>query len=414
MNGFATRAVHASGKGWEEGCHHPLRPPVHDSVAFAFESASGIAAAFSGSKPAHSYSRITNPTVADFESRVQSLSGGRGVVALASGMAAITTTIMALAGAGSNIVASRFLFGNTISLLTHTLAPWGLKTRFVDISDLDAVARAIDENTRAIFCESITNPQLEVADIRGLATLARERGVPLVLDNTAPTFYLCPAGELGADIEIISSTKYISGGGSSVGGLIIDHGSFPWNRTPRLEQAANSLGPFAFLAALRRETARNLGACLAPHNAYLQTLGLETLALRVEQSCNNAMALARYLRQNLWVSSVNYPGLPDHPHHHLAREQFGGRYGGVLTFELTDKEHCFACQDRLRLIQRATNINDNKTLAIHPASTILHEFSQKDRKRMGVSEKMLRISTGIEDVRDLEQDLEQAIQAGQE
>lgn len=409
MSGFSTRAVHGPVGGPAGDPHGSLRPPVYDTVSFAFASAEDIAAAFAGRKAAHSYSRITNPTVAEFEARVQTLAGGRGVIALASGMAAITTAIMALAGAGTNIVAARSLFGNTTSLLAHTLAPWGLETRFVEMSDPEAVAAAIDDRTRAVFCESITNPQLEVTDIAALAALTRERGVPLLVDNTATTFYLCRAGELGADIEIISGTKYLAGGGSSVSGLIIDHGSFPWARSPKLAEFAKGFGPFAFMVALRREIYRNIGACLAPHNAYLQTLGLETLALRVEKSCRNALELARFLQSQPAVRAINYPGLAEHPCHLLAERQFAGRYGGILTFELEDRESCFACLNRLRLIKRATNINDNKTLAIHPASTIFTEFSLAERQAMGVGEGMIRISTGIEDLADLQEDLAQAI-----
>lgn len=426
MSGFATRAVHGptiaapggapgGAPGAKPGAdpsgdpHGSLRPPVYDTVAFAFASAEDIAAAFAGRKAAHAYSRITNPTVTELERRVQALAGGQGVMALASGMAAISTTIMALAEAGTNIVAARSLFGNTTSLLAHTLAPWGLEARFVDMNDQEAVTAAIDNHTRAVFCESITNPQLEVADIPALAALTRKRGVPLIIDNTAPTFYLCRAGELGADIEIISSTKYISGGGSTVGGLIIDHGTFPWARAPRMAKFAESFGPFAFLAALRREISRNIGACLAPHNAYLQTLGLETLALRVEKSCQNALDLAHYLRHQPKVAEVNYPGLTDNPFHLLADRQFSGRYGGILTFDLGERARCFACLNKLRLIKRATNINDNKTLAIHPASTIFAEFTRPELEVMGVGEGMIRISTGIEDPADLQQDLAQAI-----
>ncbi|MDF1615087.1 O-acetylhomoserine aminocarboxypropyltransferase/cysteine synthase family protein [Desulfurivibrio dismutans] len=409
MSGFATKAVHGNIGSTTGQAHHALRGPVYDTVSFGFASAAEIADAFAGRKPAHSYTRISNPTVAELEGRVQALAGGRGVVALSSGMAAISTTIMALAGAGTNIVAARSLFGNTASLLAHTLAPWGLETRFVDMDDLDQVASAIDADTRAVFCESITNPQLEVVDLGALAAISREKGVPLVVDNTATTFYLCRAGELGADIEVISSTKYLSGGGTAVGGLIIDHGSFDWQKSPRMAEFAKGFGPFALLVALRREISRNIGACLAPHNAWLQTLGLETLALRLEKSCQNALVLARFLKQLPGVGAVNYPGLPDSPYHDLATRQFGGRYGGILTFELAGRDECFACLDRLRLVRRATNINDNKTLAIHPASTIFTEFPADQRAAMGVGEGMIRISTGIEEYEDLQRDLEQAI-----
>lgn len=408
MTGFATRAVHGPLPGRDS--HGALRPPVHDSVSFAFASAQAIADAFAGRKPAHSYSRISNPTVEELERRVQLLAGGQGVVALSSGMAAISALFLALAGTGTNIVASRFLFGNTTSLLTRTLAPWGLEARFVDMTDPRAVAAAIDHNTRAVFLESITNPQLEVCDIRTVAALTRERGVPLVLDNTATTFRLCRARDLGVDIEVLSSTKYISGGGTSVGGLIIDHGLFDWSRSPRLHTCAGQYGPFAFLMTLRREVSRNLGACLSPHAASLQILGLETMALRIDRSCANAMELALFLGKQPAVRDVCYPGLSDHPHHHTAQRQFADRYGGILTFDLADSKACFRFLDRLQVIQRATNINDNKTLALHPASTIFTEFAPEERKAMGVRDTMIRLSAGIEDAADIQNDLLQALE----
>lgn len=407
MKSFATSAVHGPLPG--SAGHGALRPPVYDSVSFAFASSRDIADSFAGRRPAHAYSRISNPTVEELERRVLLLAGGQGVVALSSGMAAISAVVLTLAGAGSNIVASRFLFGNTASLLTHTLAPWGLETRFVDMTDHRSVAAAMDRDTRALFLESISNPQLEVCDIPALAALARERGVPLLLDNTATTFHLCRAGELGADIEILSSSKYISGGGTSLGGLIIDHGSFAWHRSPRLASAAGQYGPFAFLMALRREVCRNLGACLSPHAASLQILGLETLALRVEKSCANAGELALFLREQPAVRAVNYPGLADHPQHGLACRQFAGRCGGILTFDLADNAACLRFLDRLRTIRLASNINDNKSLALHPASTIFAEFTPKERQAMGVRETMLRISAGIEDPGDLKEDLRQAL-----
>ncbi len=411
MSGFATKALHGGGAGTPEagGASTPLRTPVHDTVAFSFAGAAEIADAFAGRRPLHSYSRISNPTVAELEGRVRDLTGSTGVVALASGMAAIANLILTLGGNGSNIVASRFLFGNTVSLLTHTLAPWGLESRFVDMTRPAEVAAAIDAGTRAIFLESITNPQLEVADLAAISAVAKERGVPLILDNTAPTFYLCRGRELGVDVEIISSTKYISGGGTAVGGLIIDHGLFDWSRSPRLASQAAKFGPFALLATLRREINRNLGACLAPHAAYLHTLGLETLNLRIERSCATALELAGVLQERPEVQAVNYPGLPQHPGHELAKRQFGGRYGGILTFDLADQARCFACIDRLRLIKRATNINDNKSLALHPATTIFNEFSPRAQAEMGVRPTMIRLSVGLEDAADLQDDLSQAL-----
>lgn len=403
MKGFATRALHCAAA--KKDPHGSLRMPVYDSVAFEHEDARSVAETFAGRKPAHAYSRISNPTVQDFERRLQSLSGGFAVLALASGMAAISSTIMALAGNGTNIVTTRNLFGNTLSLLERTFGPWGLSVRYVSMLDGGEVEAAIDENTRLVFLESITNPQLEVADCAELAGITHKRGVPLVVDNTLTTPYLFNTKAAGVNIEILSTTKYISGGATSVGGAIIDNGNFDWSRAPRLAGAAERLGPMAFMTSLRREVFRNLGACLAPHNAYLQSLGLETMNLRIDRSCANAMELARFLAGHQSVSSVHYPGLAEALSHQVARKQFNGRYGGLLTFDLSSLEECYAFMDRLQIIRRSTNLNDNKSLILHPWSTIYAEYSPEQRLAAGVRPTMLRLSVGIEDPEDLSDDL---------
>ena len=409
MRGFSTRAIHGNislrdPKG-------SLRTPIYDSVAFEHASSDSLRLTFEGKKLAYAYSRIANPTVSDFEQRLQLISGGIGVLAVSSGMAAISNTILALAGAGSNIVTSKHLFGNTLSLLDKTLRPWGLEVRYVDTDDPEQVAGAIDAKTSAVFIESITNPQLDVPDCRKISEITAAHQVPLVVDNTLLTPYLFNCGEHGVNIEILSSTKYISGGATSVGGVIIDHGNFDWQQAPRLKERAATQGQMALLAALRQEVYRNVGACLAPHNAYLQSLGLETMSLRIEKSCANTMALAAYLEKQALVQGVNYPGLASSPYHDLAAQQFGGRFGGVLTFDLARREECFAFTDALQLVRRATNINDNKTLIIHPASTIFSEYPEVDKLAMGVRPNMLRLSVGIEDYEDLIDDLEEGFKA---
>ncbi|MDZ7374352.1 MAG: PLP-dependent transferase [candidate division KSB1 bacterium] len=409
MKGFTTKALHAQLP--KRDPHGSLRIPVYDSVAFEFDSAQDIQLAFEGQKLAHTYSRISNPTVEDFENRVRVLADAYGVLAVSSGMAAISNVILTLAGAGTNIVAGRFLFGNTVSLFNRTLKPWGLTVRYVDVTNPATVEQAIDANTRAVFVEAITNPQLEVPDIEAIAAIARKHSVPLIVDGTLTTPYLFRSKDFGAAVEVISSTKHISGGATSVGGLIIDNGTFDWSLAPALSEAFRRYGPSAFLMRLRREVYRNLGACLSPHNAYLQTLGLETLALRIERSCQNALELAHFLRQHPKVRSVNYPGLPDSPYHAIARKQFRGRYGALLTFELESQEACFRLIDSLRIVRRATNLNDNKTLIIHPFSTIVCEYSPEERRAMGISERMLRLAVGIEDIEDLIDDLSQALQS---
>lgn len=403
MTGFATRAIH--GFRMKKDVHGALRMPVYDTVAFEHDTALDINQAFAGQKPAHTYSRITNPTVEDFEQRLRLISGGTAVVAVSSGMAAITNVVLTLAEAGTNIVTTRHLFGNTVSLLEKTLKPWGLEVRYVSMSDPDAVARAIDGKTRAVFLESITNPQLEVADFKALARVCDSSGVPLVVDNTVTTPYLFPSREYGVSIEVLSSTKYISGGATSVGGVIIDNGNFDWQKSPRLKEWAGKMGPMALVGALRREIYRNVGSCLAPHHAYLQSLGLETMSLRIEKSCDNALKLARYLADHDQVGSVHYPGLPDSPFHEIAAKQFNNRFGGILTFDLESHEQCFALLDSLKLIKRSTNVNDNKTLILHPASTIFCEYSDEERAGMDVRPTMIRLSVGIEDIEDLIEDL---------
>ena len=409
MTGFATRAIH--GVKLKADVHGSLRTPVYDTVAFEFESAKDIHQAFAGRKPAHTYSRITNPTVEDFEQRIRLISGGTAAIAVSSGMAAISNVILTLAGAGTNIVTSKHLFGNTLSLFEKTLKPWGLEVRYVDMSDPAEVRRAIDENTRAVFLESITNPQLEVADFKAISKVTSEESVPLIVDGTVTTPYLFRSKEFGVNIEVLSSTKYISGGATSIGGVIVDNGNFDWRKSPRLKDWANKMGPLALLGALRREVFRNVGSCLAPHHAYLHSLGLETMSLRIDKSCSNALDLAEFLQQHKKVASVNYPGLPESEFHEIASAQFANRYGGILTFDLESREACFELLDNLNLIKRATNVNDNKTLILHPASTIFCEYPDEVLSDIGVRQTMIRLSAGIEDFDDLRNDLESGLAA---
>jgi O-acetylhomoserine (thiol)-lyase len=326
-------------------------------------------------------------------------------------MAAITNVILTLAGAGTNIVTSKHLFGNTLSLFEKTLKPWGLEVKYVDMMRPAEIRRAIDKDTRAVFLESITNPQLEVADFKTISKITSDESVPLIVDGTVTTPFIFPSREFGVNIEVLSSTKYISGGATSVGGVIIDNGNFDWHKSPRLKDWANKMGPFALLGSLRREIFRNLGSCLAPHHAYLQSLGLETMSLRIDKSCSNALGLADFLQHNKRVTSVNYPGLAESESHKTASAQFGNYYGGILTFDLVSREACFALLDNLHLIKRATNVNDNKTLILHPASTIFCEYPDEALSDMGVRQTMIRLSAGIEDFDDLKNDLERGLAA---
>lgn len=408
MSGFNTRAVNV--KGSSEDGHNALRPPLYDSVAFEFESSKDIQLAFEGRKSAFAYSRVSNPTVAEFENRIKDLSGSIGVLALSSGMAAISNTVLAIAGTGTNGVIAKTLFGNSVSLFKETLGPWGFESRFVDITDQEAVEDAIDDNTRFIFFEIISNPQMEVANIRKVVEIGNKYDVPVILDSTLTTPYIFNAKNSGVALELISSTKYISGGATSTGGLILDYGNFDWKKIPGMDKWSKAYGPLALMVKLRREVHRNVGACLAPHNAWLQILGLETLGIRIDRSCENAMVISEWLSKNNKVKRVDYPGLKSNKYHVISKEQFGNKYGGILTFDLNDKETAFRFMDSLKLIRRATNLNDNKSLIIHPASTIFSEYSELECEEMGVREALIRLSVGIEESDDLIEDINQALE----
>lgn len=386
-----TRAIHT--RFQSRDAYNALSMPVYHTAAYEFDNAAEMADAFCGRTDAPDYSRVTNPTVTYLENRVRALTGAAGVVALNSGMAAISNTLLALAAAGKNIVTSRHLFGNTYSFITGTLARFGVEARLCDLTDLAAVERAADGETCCIFLEIITNPQMEVADLRGLSRIARKHGIPLVADTTLIPFTEFSARELGVDIEVVSSTKYLSGGATSLGGLVIDYGTTP-----------------EFGRRIKTEILFNLGAYMTPHAAYMQTLGIETLDARYRVQSANALALARRLRTLPAIRRVNYVGLEDNPYYELARSQFGPTSGAMLTIDLADAAACFAFIDRLRLIRRATNLFDNKTLAIHPASTIFGPFSDDQRREMDVLATTIRLSVGLEAEEDLFDDIRQALE----
>lgn len=364
--------------------------PVYHTAAYEFETAKDMADAFCGRVLAPDYSRVMNPTVMHFEDQVKALTGADNVFAFCSGMAAITNAFLTVIESGKNIVTSRHLFGNTVALITKTFARFGVETRQVDLLDLDAVRKSIDKNTACIYLEIVTNPQLEVADIPALAKIAHENGIPLIADTTVIPFTQFSAKALGVDIEVLSSTKYISGGATSLGGLVIDYGTFP---------EVNK--------RIRFELLFNIGSYMSPHAAYMQSLGLETLEARYKMQSDNALELARKLQTVMGIR-VNYIGLEDNPFYALAQRQFGKTAGAMLTIDLADQEACFRFIDNLKLIRRATNLFDNKTLAIHPYSTIFGNFTDEERREMDVKDTTIRISVGLEDVNDIFEDIVQA------
>lgn len=369
-----------------------LSVPIYHNVAFEFEDAQQMADAFCNRIKAPDYARVENPTVTNLEQRVRSLTGAAHVTAFNSGMAAISNTLLAVASQGKNIVTSHHLFGNTLAFVTNTLLRFGVKPRLRDLTNLQAVEDAIDEHTCCVFLETVTNPQLEVADLHAIAEIAHRKGVPLIADSTVIPFTETQLKTLGVDVEVVSSTKYLSGGGTSLGGLIIDYGTFP-----QINQR------------IKYELLFNLGAYMSPETAYLQTLGLETLDVRYQRQASNALELAKVLKESGLVKAVNYVGLEDNPYYKIAQRQFGKTAGAMLTIDLRSKDECFRFLNRLRLIHRATNLFDNRTLAIHPASTIFGLFPPQQLEKMDVRQTTIRLSIGLEAVEDLVEDIQQAL-----
>ena len=387
-----TQAIHQPYK--RRDAYDALSMPIYNAVAFEFDNAKVMADAFCGRIDAPDYSRVENPTVTNLEQRVKALTGAENVIALNSGMAAISNTLFSVVEQGKNVITSRHLFGNTYSLLTSTLSRLGIEARLCDLTDVEAVERLIDDNTCCLFLEIMTNPQLEVVDVRTLTALAHQHGIPVIADTTLIPFTQFSAKDLGIDLEVVSSTKYISGGATSLGGLVIDYGMFP------------SIGK-----RLLNEMLFNLGAYMTPQVAYMQTLGLETLDVRYRAQAGNALELAQRLRTLKPIHKVNYVGLEDNPYHQLAVNQYGETAGAMVTIDLESQEACFRMLDNLKLIHRATNLFDNRTLAIHPASTIFGLFTAEERAAMDVQDTTIRLSIGLESVDDLFDDIKQALEA---
>ena len=403
--------------------------PIYQTVAYAFDSAQHGADLFDLKVPGNIYTRIMNPTQDVLEKRVAALEGGIAALALASGMAAITYAIQTIAEAGDNIVSASTLYGGTYNLFAHTLPQMGIQVRFADPRQPETFAKLIDERTKAVFCESVGNPLGNVTDFAKLAEIAHAHGVPLIVDNTVPSPYLCRPIEHGADIVVHSLTKYLGGHGNSVGGAIVDSGQFPWAehkaRFKRLNEPdvsyhgvvyTEALGPAAYIGRARVVPLRNTGAAISPMNAFLILQGIETLPLRMDRICDNALAIAQHLKKHPKVAWVNYAGLADHPEHALVQKYMGGKASGIVSFGLksqdSDKRAAGArFLDALGLFTRLVNIGDAKSLATHPASTTHRQLDATELAKAGVSEDMVRLSVGIEHIDDLMADLEQALAA---
>lgn len=404
--GFNTELLH--GTKTSDPVTGATLTPVYQSSAFFQPSAEQHEKLFHNKANGFSYTRIDNPTIAAFEERMTVLEKGVASVACASGMAALSNALLNIVGAGDEIVTSNSLYGGTIDLF-HDLEAFGITTRFVDASNLSNVEAAINEKTRVIFAETIGNPKLDVTDIPELAKLAHEHGIPLIIDNTVATPFLVRPIQQGADIVINSTSKYVNGNSSAISGVITDSGKFKWDteKYPGMKTYAK-FGPFAYTAKLRNGLFRNIGACMAPQTAFYNLTGMETLGLRMERACDNAMLLAATLDLLPGVT-VNYPGLPSSPWHDTATRMLDGKYGAILTIRVGSKEKAFAVMNALKIPMIVSNIGDTKTLIVHPESTLSAHSTEQEKKDAAVYDDMIRISVGIEDVDDLIQDFEEAL-----
>lgn len=415
-----TIAIHG---GYEdEATTRAVAVPLYQTTSYSFEDTQHGADLFDLKVPGNIYSRIMNPTNDVLEKRVAAMEGGIGALAVASGMAAITATVQTLARCGDNLVSVSQLYGGTYNLFAHTLPQQGIEVRFASGENIDAMEALIDERTKAVFCESIGNPAGNIVDLTALAEMAHRHGVPLIVDNTVATPALCRPFEHGADIVVHSLTKYMGGHGTTVAGAIVDSGRFVWKDNPRFEHFnqpdpsyhgvvyADAFAEAAFIGRARVVPLRNMGAALSPFNAFLIMQGMETLSLRMARHCENSQKVAQFLQQHDKVAWVNYAGLPDSPYHALAQRYMGGMPSSILSFGVKGGREAGAqFIDALNLVKRLVNIGDAKSLACHPATTTHRQLNAQELQQAGVSEDMVRLSVGIEDIDDIIADLEQAL-----
>jgi len=401
--------------------------PIYQTVAYAFDDTQHGADLFDLKVAGNIYSRIMNPTNGVLEARVAAMEGGIGALAVASGMAAIAYAIQTITETGDNIISTSTLYGGTYNLFAHTFPQMGIEVRFADAKDPASFAKLIDARTKAVYCESVGNPLGNVTDLAALAAVAHAAGVPLIVDNTVPSPYLCRPFEHGADIVVHSLTKYLGGHGTTIGGAIVDSGKFPWaehkERFKRLNEPdvsyhgvvyTEALGAAAYIGRARVVPLRNMGAALSPMNAFQILQGIETLALRMDRICENALKVANHLKAHPKVGWLNYAGLPEHADHALVQKYMGGRASGLISFGIKGDDSLKAgarFQDALKLFTRLVNIGDAKSLACHPATTTHRQLNPAELAKAGVKPDMVRLSIGIEHIDDLLADLDQALEA---
>ena len=397
--------------------------PIYQTTSYAFDSTQHGADLFDLKVEGNIYTRIMNPTTDVLEKRIAAMEGGVGALALSSGMAATTYAIFTIADAGDNIVTTSQLYGGTYNLFAHTLPRLGIEVRFADARDHSALEQLIDDKTKAMFCESIGNPSGNVVDFGGLADIAHAHGIPLIVDNTVPTPYLCRPFDYGADIVVHALTKYMGGHGNSIGGVLVDSGKFPWTKHQQRFACLNepdpsyhgvvyteALGEAAYIGRARVVPLRNMGSAISPFNSFLILQGIETLPLRMDRHCENAVAAAQYLSEHDQVKWVNYAGLPDHSDNALVQKYMSGKAASILSFGIEGGREAGArFIDALKLIIRLVNIGDARSLACHPATTTHRQLNEEELAKAGVTEDMVRLSIGIEHIDDILADLEQAL-----
>lgn len=419
---FDTVAIHGGFNG--DPATKSRAVPIYQTTSYNFESADRAARLFALEEFGNIYTRINNPTTDVLEQRVAQLEGGAGALAVASGQAAVVYALLNLAKAGDHVVSSASLYGGTYNAFAHTLARFGVAVSFVDFADEEAVAAAVQPNTKAVFAETIGNPKIDVLDVRRIAEIAHQHHLPLIVDNTLATSYLLRPVEHGADVVVHSATKFIGGHGTAIGGVIVDGGTFDWAASPRFAEFtqpdpsyhgivyAAAFGKQAYIVKARVQLLRDLGAALSPFNAWLLLQGLETLGLRVERHNTNAKIVAQYLLEHPRVAGVSYAGLPSDPSFDRAQRYLGGRGGAILTFRIHGGESAARTFiDRLQLFSLLANVGDAKSLVIHPATTTHQQLSPEQRLANGIDESTIRLSVGIEDPKDILADLEQAFRA---
>ena len=415
-----TQAIHAGFQ--DDPTTRAVAVPIYQTTSYSFRDTQHGANLFNLTEPGNIYTRMMNPTTDVLEQRMAELEGGIGALALASGMAAITAAIQTVARAGDNIISVSQLYGGTYNFFAHSLPNQGIEARMASGDDINALEALIDDDTKALFCESIGNPAGNIVDIQALSDMAHKHGIPVIVDNTVATPIYCRPFEQGADIVVHSLTKYIGGHGTSVGGIIIDSGNFPWKDHPRFSVFnqpdpsyhgiiyADAMAEAAFIGRARVVPLRNMGAAISPFNSFLILQGLETLALRMQRHTENALKVAEYLSVHSLVDWVNYAGLKNDKYYQLSQKVVSGKPSGILSFGIKGGEIAGAkFIDKLQLIKRLVNIGDAKSLACHPASTTHRQLNDDELKSAGASREMVRISVGIEHVDDIIADIEQAL-----